>query len=90
MADMDIRAKESSRRSRSDLVVVIGTQVFLFECKMLKEGIDKDQTASEAIGQIKARGNADKYRDGISVIYLIGVVFDGDARNLAILSVERD
>ncbi|MDE0308364.1 MAG: AAA family ATPase [Acidiferrobacterales bacterium] len=84
----DIHVQESTSRGRSDLVLVIDRQIFIFECKMLSEGDDGNQRVSEAIAQIKSRGYADKYRDGVNRIYFIGAVFDGDKRNLIKMEVE--
>ena len=89
VVDTDIRVEESSSRGRSDLAVVLDNQVFLFECKMLVEGVVADRIASEAIEQIGGRGYADKYRDGTRVIHLIGVVFDAERKNLSMMKVER-
>ena len=87
VADTGIRAEESSSRGRSDLSLVIGDQVFVFECKMLKEGMDKEQAAAEAIEQINDRGYADRYRDGFKSVHLIGAVFDSEEKNLAAMKV---
>jgi len=83
----ELRAQESSSRGRSDLILVTNCQVFVIECKMLGEG-EPEQRADEAIAQIKDRGYADKYRDGINAVYLIGMVFDEKLRNLSMLKIE--
>ncbi len=59
----------SSSGGRSDLVVIIGTQVFVFECKMLMGGADADQKAFEAIARIRDRGYADQYRDVTNAVF---------------------
>jgi len=83
----EIRAQESTSRGRSDLVLIIGKQVYAIECKMLGDG-DSETRASEAIAQIKNLGYADKYRDGVNTVYLIGMVFDEKERNLSRVMVE--
>ncbi len=85
-----IRAQESTSRGRSDLVVVIGRKVFVFECKMAGRTDDSDQRALETIAQIKDRGYADKYRDGTNALYLIGAIFNEDKRNLLKMKVESN
>ena len=72
------------------MVLAIDRQIFIFECKMLSEGDDGNQRVSEAIAQIKSRGYADKYRDGVNSIYFIGAVFDGKTRNLSKLEIVPD
>ena len=84
----DIRSQESTSRGRSDLVVVIDRQVFVIECKMAVKTDDADREVSAAISQIRDRGYADKYRDGVNALYFIGAVFDGNERNLIKMKVE--
>ncbi len=90
VADTTLRSEESSSHGRSDLVLVIGDQVFVFEFKMLSEGVDADATASGAISQIRDKGYADKYLDGARAIHLIGVAFGAAERNLVAIKVEQD
>ena len=89
VVDTDIHAEESSSRGRSDLAVILDRQVFVFECKMLSEGVKSDTIASDAIEQIRGRGYSDKYRDGTRTIHLIGAVFDAESKNLSAIKVER-
>ncbi len=89
-ADMTLRSEQSHSRGRSDLVLVIGDQVFVFECKMHSGKFEAEETAAEAICQIRGKGYADRYRDGVRTIHLIGAVFSADERNLATMKVEQN
>ncbi len=86
----DVRAEESTSRGRSDLVLLSGAQVFVFELKMLSEGRDPERMAADAILQIRERGYADKHREGADAVHLIGVVFSAQTRNLVSMKVESD
>ena len=89
VTDTSVRSEQSHSRGRSDLVLLMGDQVFIFECKMLSDDCDADDMAGRAIMQIRDKGYADRYRDGVKTIHLIGAVFGGDERNLASMKVER-
>ncbi len=89
VADTSVRCEQSHSRGRSDLVLLVGDQVFIFECKMLSDDCDADDMAAQAIMQIRDKGYADRYRDGVKTIHLIGAVFGGDERNLAAMKVEQ-
>ncbi len=85
---VDVRSEDSSSRGRSDLVVLTGGQVFLFEFKMV-ETADKTEIALEtALTQIRDRGYAEKYRDRKEPIHLIAIVCGRDTRNLLDIRVE--
>ncbi len=89
VADTSVRCEQSHSRGRSDLVLVVGDQVFIFECKMLSDDSDADEMVADSIMQIRDKGYADRYRDGVKTIHLIGAVFGGDKRNLVAMKVEQ-
>ncbi len=84
-----LAAERSGSRGRSDLALRIGQRVIVIECKMAHGG-EAGQRAAEAIAQIRERGYAEPYRDGVCEIHLIGAVFDADTRSLAAMAVEAD
>ncbi|MXX39422.1 MAG: ATP-binding protein [Gemmatimonadetes bacterium] len=81
---LDIRVEDSSSHGRLDMAVLFNGSVYLFEFKVV-------ELASEgaALAQLQARRYADKYRALGQPIYLIGVEFSKDERNLAAFDVER-
>ena len=81
-SDGELRAEESSSRGRSDIVFIYKKQVFVIECKMLREGNDPAAVAEGAIGQIIEQGYADKYRSSGQRIHLMAMVFSEASRNL--------
>ena len=75
---LDVRVEVSSGRGRSDMVVLHGGQVFVFEFKMADGEGDRDAVARRAVGQIRERGYVDGYRNGKEPVHLIGVAFGRD------------
>ena len=81
---LDIRVEDSSSHGRLDMAVLFNGTVYLFEFKVV-------EMASEgaALAQLQERRYADKYRALEQPIYLIGVEFSKDERNVAAFDVER-
>ncbi len=76
-AGMDVRAEESTARGRSDLTVLYGGGVYLFEFK-----VADGKPQGRALAQIRERGYADKYRRPGVPVHLIGVEFGREERNI--------
>ena len=81
---LDIKVEDSSSHGRLDMAVLFNGTVYLFELKVV-------EMASEgaAMAQLQERRYADKYRALGQPIYLVGVEFSKDERNLAAFDVER-
>ena len=81
---LDITVEDSSSHGRLDMAVLFNSHVYLFEFKVV-------EMASEgaAMAQLQERRYADKYRALGQPIYLIGVEFSKDERNVAAFDVER-
>ncbi|MCY4358168.1 MAG: AAA family ATPase [Gammaproteobacteria bacterium] len=75
VAGLDVRAEESSRWGRADMVVLYQNQVFVFELK-IADSHRLEETAEAAIEQIRDRGYVDKYRHLDVPIHLIGIAFN--------------
>ncbi|GAB6057609.1 ATP-binding protein [Desulfonatronum parangueonense] len=82
---LDTRPEESTNRGRIDMTVLFENRAYVFEFKVT----DLDQTPGSALEQIKRKGYADKYRVGAEAVYLIGVEFDREARNIVGFEWER-
>ena len=81
---LDITVEDSSSHGRLDMAVLFNSNVYLFEFKVVEMA-----SAGAAMAQLKERRYADKYRALGQPIYLIGVEFSKDERNLAAFEVER-
>ncbi|MDD9962917.1 MAG: AAA family ATPase [Gammaproteobacteria bacterium] len=84
---LDLRVEDSSGRGRADMVALHGGQVFVFEFKMADGGEGGKDAAQQAIGQMREKGYAEKYRDRGEPIHLVGVAFSREDRNLADVKV---
>ena len=80
---LDIRVEDSSSHGRTDMAVLFNGNVYLFEFKVVEQA-----SAGSALAQLQARGYAAKYRALEQPIYLIGVEFSKDERNLAAFDME--
>ncbi|MCE2451112.1 MAG: ATP-binding protein [Candidatus Latescibacteria bacterium] len=81
---LDIRVEDSSSHGRLDMAVLFNGCVYLFEFKVVELA-----SAGAAIAQLQERQYADKYRGLEQPIYLIGVEFSKDERNLTAFDVEQ-
>ena len=78
-----ITVEDSSQAGRLDMAVLFNGNVYLFEFKVVER-----VSAGTALGQLKARDYAAKYRGRGEPIYLIGVEFSRETRNVAAFEVE--
>ena len=81
---LDIRVEDSSSHGRADMAVLFNGGVYLFEFKVVEQA-----SAGSALAQLQARQYADKYRSLGQPIYLIGVEFSKDERNVVAFDVEK-
>ena len=81
---LDIRVEDSSSHGRLDMAILFNGTVYLFEFKVVELS-----SAGAALAQLQERRYADKYRALGQPIYLIGVEFSKDERNVAAFDVER-
>ena len=81
---LDITVEDSSSHGRLDMAVLFNGTVYLFEFKVVEMA-----SAGAALAQLQERRYADKYRGLGQPIYLIGVEFSKDERNVAAFDVER-
>ena len=81
---LNITVEDSSSHGRLDMAVLFNSHVYLFEFKVVEMA-----SAGAAMAQLQERRYADKYRALGEPIYLIGVEFSKDERNVAAFDVER-
>ena len=78
-----ITVEDSSREGRLDMAVEFNGNVYLFEFKVVERASE-----GAALGQLKERDYAAKYRGRGEAIFLIGVEFSRKNRTLAAFEVE--
>jgi hypothetical protein len=81
---LDIVLEDATNQGRIDMTVKCRDRIYLFEFKVVEIAPE-----GRALQQLKDRGYAEKYRAGGEPIYLIGVEFSRDRRNLAGFAWER-
>ena len=90
---VDVKGEESTSLGRSDLVVMLAGEVFVMEFKVAKQPADQAKVEAEAmdsIAQIRENEYAGKYRHRRGKIHLLGVVFNEEKHNVAMILAERD
>ncbi len=75
---LDVRAEEVTNHGNMDMTVRFANRVYVFEFKV----VDKNTTSGKALAQIKAKGYAEKYLAQAQTVYLIGMEFSREARNI--------
>ena len=79
-----ITVEDSSQQGRLDMAVEFNGQVYLFEFKVVEQA-----ATGAALGQVQARDYAAKYRGRGEAIYLIGVEFSRETRNVVAFEVKQ-
>ena len=79
----EVTVEESSNQGRLDMAVKAGGHVYLFEFKVAEL-----TRAGSALGQLRERDYAAKYRAGGAPIHLVGVEFSHQTRNITAFEVE--
>jgi hypothetical protein len=74
---LDVTCEESSNRGRLDMAVKYQDKVYLFEFKILE-----NHSTGSALRQIKEQRYADKYKNERNEIFLIGIEFNAEERNI--------
>ena len=80
---LDITVEDSVSRGRLDMAVRFSGRVYLFELKVVEQA-----GPGAALAQLKVRGYADKYRARGEPIYLVGVEFSRESRNVTAFDTE--
>ncbi|WP_119345000.1 ATP-binding protein [Facilibium subflavum] len=80
----DLIAEDVTNHGRIDLTVLMPNKILIIEFKLIKFG-----GANKAISQIKDKGYPQKYLAQNKPIYLIGISFDPDKRNITELVFEQ-
>ena len=81
---LTITVEDSSRAGRLDMAVEFNGNVYLFEFKVVER-----VSSGAAIRQLKERDYAAKYRSRGEAIYLVGVEFSQETRNVVAFEVEQ-
>jgi hypothetical protein len=78
---LDITAEDVTSKGRIDLTVALGDNLYILEFKVDGNG--------NALEQIKKKNYQQKYLDKGKTIFLIGIDFDSEAKNIAEFAWEQ-
>ena len=81
---LDVTVEDSSNPGRLDMAVRFNGQVYLFELEVVEQAGE-----GSAMGQLKGRGYADKYRGRGEPIHLVAVELSAEERNVVAFEAER-
>ena len=81
---LDIACEESSHAGRLDIVVRLNKIVYIFEFKIIE-----NNSAGSALQQIKDKGYANKYLTDSQEVYLIGIEFSKEKRQIQMFEWEK-
>ncbi len=74
-SQLPIIMEDCTNKGRIDLTVILDKTVYIIEFKVDQKG--------SALAQIKERNYAEKYMDNSRSIYLVGITFNSDERNVS-------
>ena len=81
---LDITVEDSTSHGRLDMAVRFGRDVYLFEFKVVEM-----EPEGAAMAQLRERDYAAKYRGGTGEVFLVGVEFSRETRNVVGFEAER-
>ena len=76
---LEVIPEDATNHGRIDMAVILDDRVFIFELKVLK----KSTQPGSALDQIKHKRYADKYKKPGTTVYLVGIGFDPEDRNIS-------
>ena len=81
---LDVTAEDTTNKGRIDLTVKLDNRIFLIEFKV----ISHDKKPSNALRQIKEKHYQEKFQNQGFKLYLVGVTFNKNTRNIVDFSWE--
>ncbi len=83
---IELIGEDTTNRGRIDLTLVLNGRVYILEFKVLREG---EKLYKDPLIQIKEKRYFEKYKDRAKEIYLVGIVFSEEERNIVKYGFER-
>lgn len=82
---LKVIAEDATNQGRIDLTVLLDNKVFIIEFKVL----DGAKKQGMALAQIKARNYSQKYAGPENSVFLVGIEFDKESRNIDFFAWEQ-
>jgi hypothetical protein len=86
---VDVIGEDTSNKGRIDLTVKLENQIYIIEFKVLDKKTTEDNHQNTALAQIKDKRYFEKYQSDHVDIYLIGVEFNSQDRNIVDFQWEK-
>jgi len=74
----EVRAEDTTSKGKIDMTVFFKDRIYIFEFKV----VGRDEESGTALAQIKERKYWEKYKETAKEIYIIGVEFEPEKRNI--------
>jgi len=82
---LKVIAEDATNQGRIDLTVLLDNKVFIIEFKVL----DGAKKQGMALAQIKAKNYSQKYAGAENSVFLVGIEFDKESRNIDFFAWEQ-
>ena len=86
---LPIIAEDVTNRGRIDLTIEFGNKIYIIEFKVINRKLSEKLIENEALEQLKKKEYHKKYLDKFDEIYLVGIVFDEEEKNIIKFDSER-
>ncbi|NPA39595.1 MAG: hypothetical protein GXO57_04035, partial [Thermodesulfobacteria bacterium] len=82
---VDVRVENATSAGRLDMAVIFENRCYIFEFKV----VEIDKTQRKALSQLKEKRYHEKYLSQCKEVYLIGIEFSKEKRNIINFEWER-
>ena len=87
---IDIIGEDTTNRGRIDLTVKLKNRIYIMEFKVIEKTMPEENHLNTALKQIKEKRYSEKYQaEENAEIYLIGIEFNGEDKNIAYFDWEK-
>ncbi|NPA39451.1 MAG: hypothetical protein GXO57_03305, partial [Thermodesulfobacteria bacterium] len=82
---VDVRVEDATNVGRLDMAVIFEDKCYIFEFKV----IELDESKGKALSQLKEKRYHEKYLNQYKEVYLIGIEFSKEKRNITNFEWEK-
>jgi len=82
---VDVRVEDATNAGRLDMAVIFEGRCYIFEFKV----VELDDSKGKALAQLKEKGYHQKYLSQCKEVYLIGIEFSKETKNILSFEWER-
>ncbi len=86
---LNIIAEDVTNKGRIDLTVKLGNYIYILEFKVTEKDTERSRSVNSALQQIKDKNYAQKYLTEGKNIFLLGIVFDKEEKNIIKFDIQK-